>query len=87
MVDNKFCPASAGKMLLMLKNKRTLTLLKVECAVEVVIGLRIKTVGRLMEADGFVQITAYASLLELQLLLVNPLTAELLAKLTKRSLT
>ena len=73
--DNKYCLKTATKMVALLRDERKLTVLKVEAAVVSSLGIGIKSAGRLLEGDGYSQITGYPVLLHLKAQLESPFTA------------
>ena len=83
LVANKHCEKSAGNMRDMLRDSRKLVFLKVEAAVQSTVGNCIKATGRVLEGDGYVQVSGYKELVKLKAQLHDPLTAPgLMDKLT-----
>ena len=80
MVANKYCEKTAAKMLAVLSDPRKLALLQLETAVEVVVGVAIKVMGRTLEGDGYVQVTGHEQIAGLSALLNDPLTPGMLGK-------
>ena len=80
MLANGYCKKTAVKMLAILKDDRKRTMLHLETAVEVEVGVAIKVMGRVLEADGYVQVTGNEVIAKLKALLDDPMAAQLRAK-------
>ena len=81
-LEHEHCVKTAAKFVELLSDARKSVFLKVEAAVVSCVGIQIKKTGRVLEVDGYSQITGFKDLILLKATLEDPLSAPgLVAKL------